>query len=194
MTQILRQSTQIKVVLGPVVSVSDGFTPVTNLDLSTADEAEIIKSDASGVTDIAGATFAAISNADGYYNLTLTTAFTDTVGILTVLVNDDSLCLPVKATFQVVEEAVFDALYASGAGGYLAAGGENAIADAILSRNVSNVEGSAGEHTLCTIVLACLEYEVTGTTWTIKRTDGSTTHATKTLTTNAAAEPVTEIT
>lgn len=64
------------------------------------------------------------------------------------------------------------------------------IADAVLSRNVSNVEASAAEHTLCTVVLAMLENSISGTTLTIKRTDGATTHATKTLTTNAAAEPI----
>lgn len=66
----------------------------------------------------------------------------------------------------------------------------NAIADSVLSRSVSNVEGSAGEHTLCTVVLAMLENSISGSTLTIKRTDGSTTHVTKTLSTNAAAEPI----
>lgn len=76
----------------------------------------------------------------------------------------------------------------------LAADAGTEIADAILSRNVSNVEASAAEHTLCTVVLAMLEHSISSTTLTIKRTDGSTTHATKTLTTNAAAEPITGIT
>lgn len=65
------------------------------------------------------------------------------------------------------------------------------LADTILNRNVSNVEATADEHTLCTSILAGLEWSVSGTTLTIKRTDGSTTHYTKTLTTDAAAEPVT---
>jgi hypothetical protein len=76
----------------------------------------------------------------------------------------------------------------------LPAAANNAIADAILSRNVSNVEGSAAEHTLCTVVLAMMEHSISGTTLTIKRTDGSTTHYTKTLTTDAGAEPITAIT
>jgi hypothetical protein len=71
---------------------------------------------------------------------------------------------------------------------------KNAIADAILLRDVSNVEASAGEHTLCTVVLAMLEHSISGTTLTIKRTNGSTTHATKTITTDAAADPITGIT
>ena len=67
------------------------------------------------------------------------------------------------------------------------------IADAVLSRNVSNVESSAGEHTLCTMVLAGLESSVSGTTWTIKRTDGTTTHATKAVTVDASADPITGV-
>lgn len=67
------------------------------------------------------------------------------------------------------------------------------IADTLLARNVSNVESSAGEHTLCTIVLAMLEHSISEGTMTIYRTDGSTTHATKTLTSSSGAEPITGI-
>ena len=69
-----------------------------------------------------------------------------------------------------------------------------AMADAILLRNASNVETTAGEHTLCTVILAMMEHSISGTTLTIKRTDGVTTHATKTLTLNASADPITGIT
>jgi hypothetical protein len=69
----------------------------------------------------------------------------------------------------------------------------NALADALLSRNVSNVEATAGEHTLCTAVLAMLEHSISGNTLTIKRTDGSTTHYTKTLTSDSGAAPITGI-
>jgi len=67
------------------------------------------------------------------------------------------------------------------------------IADAVLARNVDQVEAAAPEHSLSTIVLAALESQVVGTTWTIKRTDGSTTHATKTVSTDAGAEPITGV-
>lgn len=69
-----------------------------------------------------------------------------------------------------------------------------AIADLVLSRSVANVETTAGEHTICTLVLAALESSVIGATWTIKRTDGTTTHVTKTVTTDASAEPITGVT
>ncbi len=69
-----------------------------------------------------------------------------------------------------------------------------ASADTHLSRGVASVENSAAEHSLCSVVLACLEYSVSSTTWTIKKTDGSTTYLTKTLTVDAAADPVTGVT
>lgn len=59
----------------------------------------------------------------------------------------------------------------------------DAVADALLKRNVSNTEGSATEHTLTTVILAMLEHVISGTTLTIKKTDGTTTYLTKTLTT-----------
>jgi hypothetical protein len=57
------------------------------------------------------------------------------------------------------------------------------IADAVLSRSASNVEDTAAEHTLCGVILAMMEHSISGTTLTIKKTDGSTTFTTKTLTT-----------
>lgn len=57
----------------------------------------------------------------------------------------------------------------------------NKISDGILTRNVSNVESTAGEHTLATVVLSTLEWEISGSDLVIKRTDGSTVHYTKTL-------------
>jgi hypothetical protein len=55
------------------------------------------------------------------------------------------------------------------------------IADTILSRNVSIVEATAGEHTLATAVLSMLEWEISGSNLIIKRTDGTTVHYTKVL-------------
>lgn len=56
-----------------------------------------------------------------------------------------------------------------------------AIADSILTRNVSNVEATADEHTLATAILSLLEWSISGGDLIIKRTDGTTTHYTKTL-------------
>jgi hypothetical protein len=73
----------------------------------------------------------------------------------------------------------------------------DSISDGVLSRSISpsggNVEATAGEHTLCTVILACLEFDVAGTGWVIKKSTGAT-HVTKYLTTSALAQPVIGIT
>jgi hypothetical protein len=60
------------------------------------------------------------------------------------------------------------------------------ISDSILTRNVSNVEATADEHTLATAILSLLEWSISGSTLTIKQSNGSTTHITKTLTSAAS--------
>jgi hypothetical protein len=61
-------------------------------------------------------------------------------------------------------------------------GAPAAIADATLSRDASNVEGTAPEHSLCGVILATTEWAIAGTAWTIYRSDGATTFATKSIT------------
>jgi len=115
--QYIRQGATIKVVVGPAVAVANGYVPVTNLTLSGADEAEVILHDNGTVVDISGYTWAAITTADGYYHLTLQSGISNTVGHVTVVVNDDSLILPLRQDFTVVEEAVYDQLFAASAPG-----------------------------------------------------------------------------
>jgi hypothetical protein len=79
------------------------------------------------------------------------------------------------------------------AGFELSAAGRNSMADTVLSRSVSIVEDTADEHSLCTVVLGMTEWSVSGSTLTIKKTDGSTTFATKTLTTSSDADPITGV-
>ncbi len=117
--QLLKADTLVKVVIGPAVAVGDGFTPVTTLSLSTADEAEIMKHDAAAVTSISANTFAAITSMDGYYNLTITAAQLDTEGMLSIGINDDSLILPLRHDFMVVNANVYDSFYAAAATDYL---------------------------------------------------------------------------
>lgn len=108
----LKADTITEVTIGPAVAVGDGFTPVTSLVGSTADEFEIIKHGATSTTTIAG-TLAAITGADGYYALDLSATDTDTEGRLVLLINDDSLILPIKHEFMVVNANVFDSMFAA---------------------------------------------------------------------------------
>ena len=119
MAQHLRANTEVKVRIGPAVAVGDGFTPVTTLALGTADEAELLKHNGAAIVDISGATFAAIASCDGYYDLTLTTAYTDTEGLLDIVINDDSLNLPILRSFTVLSEAAYDSLYGAKDTGYM---------------------------------------------------------------------------
>lgn len=106
----IQANTQVIVTIGPFVDVGDGFTPETGITLGAADEAELLKHGSTSVVDISGATWAAVTNCDGYYSLTLTTSHTDTEGLMTIVVQDDSVCLPVKMTFQVIAQAAWASL------------------------------------------------------------------------------------
>lgn len=108
--QFLKQSTSVKVVVGPFVDETDQKTPETGITLGAADHAEIIKHDSGSVVDISSNTWAAITSADGLYNLTLSTTDTNTVGMLTVYVADTSVCQPVKQTFMVLPANAYDSL------------------------------------------------------------------------------------
>jgi hypothetical protein len=104
----LRQSTQVKVPVGGFFDVINGYEPETGITLGAADEAELMKHDAASPVDISGRTWAAISGMDGHYNLTLTTSDTDTLGNLKIVVQDDSVCLPVEENYSVITQAEWD--------------------------------------------------------------------------------------
>lgn len=116
--QVLRADTETIVTIGPFPDVGDGFTPQTDITLG-GDEAELLKHGSATVVDISGATWAAVANCRGYYSLTLTAAHVDTEGRLTVVVQDDSDCLPVRGDFMVMNAPAFDALYAAAGTDYL---------------------------------------------------------------------------
>jgi hypothetical protein len=115
----LRANTQVIVTVGPFVDVVDGFTPETGITLGAADEAEIIKHGSTTVVDISAATWAAVTNCDGYYSLTLTTSHTDTEGQMVIVVQDDSVCLPVRMEYRVLSEAAYDSLYVAKDDGFM---------------------------------------------------------------------------
>jgi hypothetical protein len=115
----IRQNDTGKIGVGPAVSISDGYTLVNTLDISTADSAKARLGDDS-VVDLAAYTWAAVTGMDGYYDLTLQTGVTDTCGPLDILIEDVSLCLPIAMRFYVIEEEVYDALYATNAAGFQA--------------------------------------------------------------------------
>jgi hypothetical protein len=67
------------------------------------------------------------------------------------------------------------------------------IADEILKRGVDNVEDTADATSLAGLILAAFESVIASTTWTIKKTDG-TTFTTKTVSVDASADPIIGVT
>lgn len=121
----LKADTITKVAIGPFVDVTDGFTPETAVTLTgggdNADEALIVKHDDATAVSIASNTWAAFSTpaVDGYYHLTLTATDTNTEGQLSVIIQNDSVHLPVVNHFQVVNANVYDSLFAAATTDYL---------------------------------------------------------------------------
>lgn len=67
-------------------------------------------------------------------------------------------------------------------------------ADALLLRNMSNVEDSAGKDTLCGAVLAAFHWDESGNSILVRKTDNTTLFATLTIDTDPDAEPVVQVT
>lgn len=108
--QLLKQSTQVKVTIGPLVDAADGFTPETGITLGAADVASVMKHDGGGLTSISANTFSHLSN--GVYNLTLTTSDTNTLGMLTFHLIDFSIMRPFRLDFMVVPANIYDSMIA----------------------------------------------------------------------------------
>ena len=99
------------------------------------------------------------------------------------------------AALAVVDANVDAILLDTGTDGVvISATVRNAIADSLLSRGVGNVEVTANATSLAALVLAAFESKIAGATWTIYRTDHLTTFTTRTVTTDASAAPVIEVT
>ena len=111
----LRQSTASQaVLLGPFVDSTDGVTAETGLTIANTD----IRLSASGGNMFAKTSGGGTHDENGWYTITLDATDSATVGRLQVSCVVAG-ALPVFAEFQVVEEAVFNALFAASAPGYL---------------------------------------------------------------------------
>jgi hypothetical protein len=103
--QELRQSTIVEIKIG-------GCYDSTGMTLDGADEAEILKHSVTATAGIAG-TLTAITGCDGWYLLTLSASDTDTLGEMTIVIQDDSLCLPIWRDYEVVSQNYYDSKYGS---------------------------------------------------------------------------------
>jgi len=139
---IARQSTAFEFSVGPVLDASGAA--VTDCVVG---DFKIKKTTGNYAALNGSATLTHVSA--GTYDLVLTTSDTDTVGLATVSIDDGAnACAPVR--LQVVEEAVYDALFAASAPGYVANapvnvaqfGGTNGTFNAgIPAVNTTKIEG-----------------------------------------------------
>jgi hypothetical protein len=90
-------------------------------------------------------------------------------------------------TYVVLEEAVYDSMFAANAIGT----DSNAIADAILKRDWTVISGEALYSLLNAARMLRNVWSTAGGTLTVKKEDGTTTAWTRTLTTDPSAEPIT---
>lgn len=63
----------------------------------------------------------------------------------------------------------------------------------VLTKGAANDEDAAEEDSLITLILAAFHSSVVSTTWTINQTDDATEHASKTVTADAGADPITGV-
>jgi hypothetical protein len=130
------------------------------------------------------------TNAPGIYRITV--AAGENTGVMSGVVGKSSTSNTILSPVQWTNEVNVAQIDATGRGVIETAieNKKNDVADAVLGRNVSNVEATAPVHTLAFLILAHTESSVSNTVWTINRTDGSTAFTTRTLTLDSDADPV----
>lgn len=106
MASWLRQSTAVDIALGPFVDQTDGFTAETALTISQADVR--LKKNAGSWAQKNQAS-SATHEENGWYEVSLDSTDTNTLGILAVAVNEAG-ALPVWKEYMVVPANVYDSL------------------------------------------------------------------------------------
>jgi len=196
----LRQSTKTSIVLGPFVDDTDGKTAETGLTVGSIDvdlykfSNTVPQAITTSITPNASGSDSGNANdmvhiANGYYSLELSTGNTDTCGPLKITANISG-ALPVWIDFHVVEEAIYDALFAASATGAFTGVSVNALTAAATTAIWSQddlVESYAGDGETATpaellymLWSTVHEFGISGTTITSKRL-GSTTAMTWTI-------------
>lgn len=112
---VLKQSTAVDVLIGPFVDSTDGDSEETGLTIANTDTK--LSKNGQTLASRNDATSCA-HDSQGMYNCELDATDTNTVGTLVIFVHVSG-ALAVRHEFQVVEEAVYDALFAASAAGPL---------------------------------------------------------------------------
>lgn len=129
-----RQSTAIIVTVGPVLD-ADGVA-VTG---SVVGDFKASKNGGAPAALNGSATLT--HRHTGYYSLSLTTSDTDTVGSLEITCDDTVNACPIKE-IQVLEEAIYDAIYAASANAFTGAAGSTKVSGVVLTDTVTTYTGN----------------------------------------------------
>lgn len=170
MSMIIRQSTSIDVPIGPFLDSVDGNSQETALTITQPD-VRLKKNGGNWAQKAAAQTLS--HEEAGWYEVTLDATDTDTVGHLIVAVHESG-ALAAWREFQVVEEVVYDALFASGATGALpvSSGGIAAAAFAAGAIDASAIAANAiGSSELADGAITSAKFAAGAITATVIATD-----------------------
>lgn len=181
----LRQSTASQSrALGPFLDSTDFLTPKTGLTIANTDIKLVVNGGASADKNSGGGTH----RVNGIYGITFDATDTATVGELEVSVVVSG-ALPVFDKFTVLEELVYDALFAASAAGYPSATDN---ADALLTRDMSAVSGEAARSPLNAFRFLRNKWVIAAGTLSVKKED-DTTEAWAGTVTQTASNPTTGV-
>ncbi len=182
MAGFLRQSTASQSrALGPFIDDTDFKTPKTGLTIANTDVKLVVNGGASANKNSGGGTH----RVNGVYGVTFDATDTATVGEMEVSVAV-STALVVFDKFTVLEEVVYDALFAASATG-IPTGNDNA--DALLDRNVAG-GSSSGRLVKEAFYFLRNKWTVASGTLTVYATDDTTSSWTAAVSSDAAADPI----
>lgn len=198
--QWIKQSTSITIRIGPFVDDTDGKTAETGLTISQAD-IRLSKNggDFAQSNDSGGATH----DENGWYYLTLDATDTGTLGRLVVAIAESG-ALPVWQEYMVLPANTYDSLvsgsdYINAEVATIVAAAANTIADHTIRRTFQNAcDSSDGDAKAFRSLLGAIgklvnKVAVSGSTLTVYEDDDTTSLGTQTVTTNAAADPITTL-
>lgn len=190
MVDYLRQSTAVTLRVGPFIDKTDAFTHLQNLN--TGSPGDLLTSDIkisknNGAFAAKNDTTEPTHDTNGFYAVTLNTTDTATLGPFILSAAKPALWLPVWERYQVIPANVYD-MYNSG--------GLTDLADIVLLRNFALVaEGSPqGERNILNALrLLRNKASISGSTLTVTLEDDTGVAWTASVTTDAAADPITAV-
>jgi len=190
--QYLKEATAVTVKMGPFLDETDQKTTEEALTISQADIRLSKNGGAFAQTNnVAGATH----DEKGWYGVPLDTTDTGTLGTLVVAIHEAG-ALPVHLDFMVVPANVWDSLFGADALQVhiteVEAAQATEIADEVLTRAISNVEGAAVFRSLAGAIAKLVnKVAVVGTDLITYKTDDATPLGTQAITTDSGADPIT---